>query len=161
MVKGDDMTNHELLDALMVVLVASQNGYHASDNDIIKAAKAMEVVSEAVGTFTTTKIAPSGVLVNAPGINGGGTWLVGGIDISYARLVEKLGEPGDGDGEKVDAEWVIKFTDGTIATIHNYKDGVNYNGEIEGTPTEEITDWHVGGVSTHALDLVKELLGVE
>ena len=47
-------------------------------------------------------------------------------------------------GCKVDAEWGILF-DGVIFTIYNYKDGINYLGEVEGIPTQFITDWHLGG----------------
>jgi hypothetical protein len=71
--------------------------------------------------------------------------LVGYIDISYDRLVEKFGEPTEGDGYKVDAEWLLDI-DGEFVTIYNYKDGVNYNGP-EGTPVEDITDWHIGGAT--------------
>jgi hypothetical protein len=67
------------------------------------------------------------------------------IDIGYKELVEMLGEPNeDNDGYKVDAEWRVEF-DGVMHTIYNYKDGVNYLGEFEGTPVDFITDWHIGG----------------
>jgi hypothetical protein len=66
------------------------------------------------------------------------------VDIGYRELVEMLGEPNeDNDGYKVDAEWRLEF-DGVFHSIYNYKDGINYNG-AEGTPTEFITDWHIGG----------------
>jgi hypothetical protein len=76
----------------------------------------------------------------------GGTSLQGYIRTSYADLVGCFGEPThDGDGYKVDAEWVITFADGVVATIYNWKDGPNYCGE-DGTPVEFIREWHVGGV---------------
>ena len=90
---------------------------------------------------------------------GGMVSLQGYIDTSYDTLVEKLGDPTDGDGEKVDAEWLIEFDDKTFATIYNYKDGVNYNG-TSGLRVGDITDWHIGGVNKTAVDRVHELFGV-
>lgn len=88
-----------------------------------------------------------------------GTCLQGHVNVSYKRLVEVFGEPHcDGDGYKVDAEWCFEFEDGTIATIYNYKDGKNYNGDM-GLDVSEIRDWHVGGRENKALALVREVLG--
>lgn len=72
---------------------------------------------------------------------------------SYARLVEVFGEPTfRGDLDKVQAEWVLRFADGTIATIYDYKDCV---------APEQVTDWHVGGFDgTPALEHVCAALGV-
>ena len=82
-----------------------------------------------------------------------GTSLMGYIEASYAKIVSIFGIPDDGDGYKVDAKWGIKLTSGHIATIYNYKDGKNYNGE-EGTDVELITDWHIGG---NVREVVKEI----
>lgn len=82
------------------------------------------------------------------------THLQGYVDATYKRLKAVFGQPNKGDGYKVDAEWNIRFADGTVATIYNYKDGVNYLGRGEGTPKTEITDWHVGGNDKKAVDLV-------
>lgn len=87
----------------------------------------------------------------------GGSGVAGYIDISYAELVEVLGEPGPSDEYKVDAEW--ELTDGTSgATLYNYKDGVNYNGP-SGTPTENIRDWHIGG-NADSVQMIRELFPV-
>jgi hypothetical protein len=85
------------------------------------------------------------------------TCLQGYVKVSYADLVKKFGEPIDGDGYKVDAEWVIKFKNGEVATIYNYKDGKNYNGE-SGMSKENITEWHVGGHKKLVVGLVEEVL---
>lgn len=86
------------------------------------------------------------------------SWLIGEIDVSYADLKKVFGkEHSDGDGYKVDAEWMLKFSDGTYATIYNYKSGKNYNGK-SGTPKTKIRDWHVGGSSQQALYAVQEAL---
>lgn len=87
-----------------------------------------------------------------------GTSLVGHIEIGYRDLVRIFGEPHDsGDGYKTDAHWALRFDDGTIATIYNYKDGKNYCGEA-GMPVEKITDWHVDGKGEGALESVRAVV---
>ncbi len=80
-------------------------------------------------------------------INANMTSLRGCITATYAQLVSTFGEPmKDGfDDYKSDAQWLVQFDDGTVATIYNWKNGKNYCGH-EGTATEFIKDWHVGGV---------------
>lgn len=90
-------------------------------------------------------------------INPSGTHLQGTVECAYSTLVSIFGPAGEGDGEKTDAEWVLQFEDGKVATIYNYKDGVAYNG-AEGTATEEITDWHIGGLERVVVDRIKELI---
>ena len=100
------------------------------------------------------------VLINDDSVSTCGTCLQGEIDISYDELFEKLGNPVAGDGYKVDAEWVLKFEDGTVATIYNYKDGKNYNGE-HGLETQDIRNWHIGGGNDKSLENVCDLLGIQ
>ena len=71
-----------------------------------------------------------------------GTSLAGYVDVGYARLVEVFGEPNEYDSYKTDAHWALRFEDGTIATIYNYKDGKNYLGE-EGKAVADIRNWHI------------------
>lgn len=87
------------------------------------------------------------------------TSLQGYVTTTYADLVGCFGEPTcDGDGYKVDAEWIITFADGVVATIYNYKDGKNYCGE-EGLDVEDIREWHVGGYGNTGVEgRVKECL---
>lgn len=89
------------------------------------------------------------------------TCLQGEIDISYSELVSIFGPPNsEGDGHKVDAEWLIRFNqpDGPVyATIYNYKTGKNYLGRT-GQATSRIRDWHIGGESTLAVTLVKQAI---
>ena len=73
----------------------------------------------------------------------GGTYLIGEVICSYDKLVEVFGEPLEGD-YKTDAEWHLKFSDGQVATIYNWKNGKNYCGD-DGIDVEEITTWHIGG----------------
>ena len=78
-----------------------------------------------------------------------GTWLQGHVYCSYETLVSLFGEPSEHyDDYKCDAQWVIEFEDGEVATIYNWKNGINYCGVKDGIPTEKITEWNIGG-NTH------------
>lgn len=83
-----------------------------------------------------------------------GTCLQGCINATHKELCAIFGQPHDGDGYKVDAEWDVRFGDGTVATVYNWKDGPNYNGK-DGTPVEQIKDWHVGGLDRKALEHIE------
>ena len=86
-----------------------------------------------------------------------GTHLQGYITADYFKLVKLFGEPGCGDDYKTDAEWSVKFDDGTIATIYNWKNGKNYCGS-DGQAVESIRNWNVGGFNSNAVARIKELL---
>ena len=86
-----------------------------------------------------------------------GTSLMGYVDADYKVLKKLFGKPLEGDGYKVDAEWLVMFDNKTFATIYNYKDGKNYNGP-SGTPKTQITEWHVGGRSGEAVRTVERML---
>lgn len=77
-----------------------------------------------------------------------GSHLQGYIDISFDELIERLGEPHDENGDKVQAEWALKFEDGTIATIYDYK---------EFRRVENVTHWHIGGHSRDAVTAIRSL----
>ena len=74
-----------------------------------------------------------------------GTSLQGYMRATYAQLVERFGQP-EGGGDKTTVEWCLKFEDGTVATIYDWK-------EYE-TPMYEY-DWHIGGKSERAVARVK------
>lgn len=84
------------------------------------------------------------------------TSLQGYITTDYSTLVSLFGEPDGGDGYKTDAEWTITTPHG-VATIYNYKDGKAYNGE-DGTPTEEIKEWHIGGNNTDVVPFIGKIV---
>jgi len=86
----------------------------------------------------------------------GGTSLKGYITASYDELVELFGEPDPGCGTKVEAEWVVRFDDGLVATVYNWKNGPAYGG----VEVERITDWNVGGHSEAAPERIERLLEV-
>lgn len=98
--------------------------------------------------------------VRAPlGEHGGGTSLQGVCeDINYIELVEIFGEPDDGDGDKVDAEWVLISDEGEICTIYNYKTGPSY--DPEGIPVQEMYDdyWHIGGRNEEVAEKLNDFL---
>ena len=96
---------------------------------------------------------------NTASINTDGSSLVGNVDVTYKELKSLFGAPIKSDDGKTDARWQIKFSDGTIASIYNWKDGKAYLGD-SGLPVEKITDWHVGGFGTQALVLVQIALEV-
>lgn len=55
--------------------------------------------------------------------------------------------PNDAQNDKVSCEWRLKFADGTIATIYDWKIGY--------TPMAPY-EWHIGGHTNDAVDLVME-----
>jgi len=87
----------------------------------------------------------------------GGTSWQGYVTVDYDVLEELFGLPEEGDGFKVDAEWTIKFEDGTIATIYNYKTGPSYPSGPR-IPVENHSEWHVGGHSLKVVGLVEEIV---
>ena len=83
-----------------------------------------------------------------------GTCLQGHINTSYDRLVETFGQPtiyeGDETDGKVQAEWTIKFNDGTLATLYDWKTGVS---------PESVTEWNIGGHSQAAvMNVIDEVI---
>ncbi len=87
-----------------------------------------------------------------------GTSLQGYISCDYATLVKVFGEPeGMYDNYKSDAAWDLSIN-GTVCTIYNYKDGVNYLGAFRGKQKENITDWHVGGRTLRSAKLVESAI---
>ena len=81
------------------------------------------------------------------------TGLKGEFPITFAELCEIFGRPdvgpNDRDMDKVTCEWKLKFDDGTVASIYDYKVGYTPMGEYE---------WHIGGHSaeayTHVVDCI-------
>lgn len=79
-----------------------------------------------------------------------GTSLQGYVHCEYKTLVELFGQPlpATPDG-KVQAKWIIKFQDGTICTIYDWK---RY-----GVPLERITEWNVGGNKQAVVEYLRPL----
>jgi hypothetical protein len=74
---------------------------------------------------------------------------------AYSDLVATFGLPStDGDGDKIDAEWIIETPHG-VATIYNYKNGKTHLGE-SGVAVERICEWHVGGKAVEPYQWIKK-----
>lgn len=96
---------------------------------------------------------------NVENVHSENSWLQGEINCSYETLVKVFGQPNaENDGYKTDAEWAIKFNDGTYATIYNWKNGHNYCGKNDGYDVEEIINWHIGGQNSDAVSCVKQAI---
>lgn len=79
-------------------------------------------------------------------------------DVTYEELVNVFKEPNSkGDQYKIDVEWILHTPVG-IATIYNWKNGKNYNGEV-GKNIEDITEWSIGGNDKRVVDFIKVILG--
>ena len=83
--------------------------------------------------------------------------LRGHLDADYNTICKFFGQPLDSDGYKIDAEWHVRFADGGIAVIYNYKNGKAYLGE-SGPDVSEIEVWNIDGNSKEATSRVKNLL---
>jgi hypothetical protein len=90
-----------------------------------------------------------------------GTHLQGELQIPFSRVVAIFGEPGEADQYKVAFQWAITFADGTVASIYDYKASSLYDDD-QPTPEQmranEFDDWHIGGKTPRALELVREAL---
>jgi hypothetical protein len=88
--------------------------------------------------------------VNSDSVDINGTSLQGYVVTTFKELVITFGAPtygeASGDG-KVSCEWILQFSDGTVATIYDYKE--------DATPMGEYS-WHIGGQSIDAVNRVLE-----
>jgi len=71
------------------------------------------------------------------------------VNTTYARLVEIFGKPHITGGDKTNSEWIIKFSNGQVATIYDYKE--------PNTPVYDY-DWHIGGNNRQVVELVNKLV---
>lgn len=91
------------------------------------------------------------------------TWKQGSIRCDYYTLVDAFGKPmAEGfDDHKSDAEWRIRWEDGMVAAIYNWKNGWNYLGPAGGIPTTLIGEWSVGGSDPAVVERVKSVLKLD
>ena len=80
-----------------------------------------------------------------------GSCLRGYIKTTYDELVNVFGSPTTLKGDKVNVEWTIKFSDGTVATIYDWK--------LSAVPMG-VYDWHIGGFNQRAVELVTNCMPV-
>ena len=101
-------------------------------------------------------IIPSPFPFKTGNFNAGGTHRVGELDGIYKKDIEEVFGPpvweeGSSDN-KVQVEWTIKFPDGTIGTIYDYK---QYDLE-----PDEIDYWSIGGRTGLEAYYVKKAMGL-
>lgn len=83
-----------------------------------------------------------------------GTWLQGYIVATRRELEATFGAPCfEGEGDKVTTEWQLFFTDGTVATIYDWK---RY--EMGAPEMDERITWNIGGTSYLAVERVEDSL---
>lgn len=83
----------------------------------------------------------------------GGTSRVGRIKATRKELIQQFGEP-DNNYPKSTYHWQIRFGDGTVATIYDYK---GRNGYLD---SDEEATWSVGGRTEDAVEILN-ILGFE
>ena len=79
------------------------------------------------------------------------TSLRGDIKITYTELESIFGIPTVRPpiGEKTQAEWWLEFSDGTIATIYDWRSMY---------PVEEVTEWNIGGFNRDSVIQVEQVI---
>lgn len=80
-----------------------------------------------------------------------GTCLQGYVRTTYEKLLQVFDAPNMDAGDKTNAEWCLRFADGTIATIYDYKEHMIPYNEYE---------WHIGGYDSRSVKRVCAALGV-
>ena len=80
--------------------------------------------------------------------------LRGHIQTTLANLIDVFGEPTRfGEGDKVTVQWEVRFDNGIVATIYDWK---RYK---LGTPgLHESEEYNIGGFDFDAVTLVREAL---
>jgi len=81
----------------------------------------------------------------------GGTSLQGYVQATYDQLVQVFGKPHygpDAQEDKTTCEWQMEFSDGTVATIYDWKHSSTPYG---------LYQWHIGGYDEQALFNVHEV----
>lgn len=88
---------------------------------------------------------------------GSGTSLQGFVLTTRQHLETEFGIPSEYtipfESDKVTTEWVIKFDDGNVATLYDWK--------LPRQPSfYQMYNWHIGGTSPLAVDLVYRAIGM-
>lgn len=88
--------------------------------------------------------------------NVNGTCLQGRIETTLAELTKKFGPPHvekPNHFDKVGYEWMLEFSDGTIATIYDWKRYTNKPLE----PNEKF-EWNIGGYDQQAVKNIFQIM---
>ena len=78
----------------------------------------------------------------------------GTVKMGYDNMVKIFGEP-HSEGfyiEKIRFEWILKFEDGIVATIYDWKEDIS--------PKEQkgLVEWHIGGHQSKAYYRVSAII---
>jgi hypothetical protein len=84
------------------------------------------------------------------GVGIGGTRRVGTVRASRKELRRHFGEPSNGY-PKTTYHWSVRFPDGTVATIYDYRQSNRHASE------DETVKWSVGGQNSDAIELLSFL----
>ena len=87
-----------------------------------------------------------------------GTHKCGWFDGTRRQIEDVFGAPtieSNDSHEKVTVEWQITFSDGTVATIYDWK---RYSEKPLGL--DENFRWHIGGLGLNAVKRVSQALGI-
>jgi len=80
-----------------------------------------------------------------------GTSFQGTVTTTYNNLIDLFGQPRKGSiDKKTNCSWVLEFTDGTVATIYDWK--------MPEIPMEAYK-WHIGGKTKKAVEKVSDICG--
>ena len=92
-----------------------------------------------------------------------GTSLISTMQANYSDLVKCFGLPDKVNeiSDKVSAEWVLSFIDGSIVTIYDWKTSKGYCG-ASGVDYQDNIHWHIGGTdsSVDAAQLIVNALSI-
>jgi len=78
-----------------------------------------------------------------------GTYQTGALYTDYHKIVNVFGEPEEIISDKTQVEWILKFEDGTIATVYDYR--------AIAIP-EKNKDWYIGGKNIKSVYYVLALV---
>lgn len=142
----------------MEIIYAENTVNHAA----IAHAQAQAIHDEMVEIYETELLAnykkPADFITE--GVDIGGTSAQGEVIATREEMLKTFGAPSFCDwdsGDKTTIEWDIFFTDGTVATIYDYK-RIECGEESWAVPMFDPFRWYIGGNSPRAVDMVKASL---
>jgi hypothetical protein len=122
--------------------------YEQLDEGKMEEADALEILRNCCREFL--QVHPMGFTSDAD-VNW--TSYKGSIETTFTDLCRVFGPPDEGpnavDQDKVSCVWRLKFEDGTIASIYDWK--------TRATPFG-LYDWHIGGHDIKAVDRIREAM---
>jgi len=130
-------------------------GFSEDEKDFVYSLFKQNMANDPSHEFSNV-IIPSPFPFETGNFNAGSSSRMGELEGLYREDIEKVFGPPVWDepsaDNKVQMEWVVKFPDGTIATIYDYK---QYD-----VATEDIDYWSIGGHNPIAAYYVKKAMGL-